>query len=246
VPNLSLKTAIGCGSYCIYAQLYAIARQLLVIKEFYMLRTILSQGIFESSCLIYSIMNAYKTLFYPEMSIIEFRKSWKIKWENIISMYPRANDMIAGHAFPDYIFSLPMNINNQWDIVLNETDHILKTAFIFLSDDDHKISFNKINIDSIINFDYSNSVILLSITNEVLFLSGNKIKEHWICLNGSTEDKIHIVCSYSINNIDQDKYNEYFDDKTRRYYNNMIKTEDINETNLDKAVNAIYKITRAK
>jgi hypothetical protein len=211
-----------------------------------MLRKILSQGIFDKACFPYVIMNAYKTLFYPEMSINEFvyQKSVEKQWEYIISMFPRANEMLAGHPFDDYIFSLPMNLNNQWDIVFNEIDHIYKTAFSFLSDDDHKISFTKISIDSIINFDYSNSVILFSVTNPILTLSGNKIREHWICLNGATEDKIHIVCSSSINKVDSDKYNEYFDDKTNRYYNNMIKIDDINKNQV--LVNAIYQVTNVK
>lgn len=209
---------------------------------------ILSQGILDGACFMYSIMNSYKMLTCPDVDAMQFKfsnpedTSGRQKWKNIIKICPQAKEMLAGHYFHELLINMTtLNI----DIIIDEHyDYIVKTAFDILSDKEFQFKANKISIKDITNNDFSKSVIILGIVNLIDAEAGNKIGGHFISINGIEHNYLHIACSFSIHTVEQNKYYEKYDKQMKYFYNNMIRIEDINENNLGHCVNSIYKIER--
>lgn len=213
-----------------------------------MAHKILSQGVLDGTCFIYSIMNAYKTLVSPDISAIEFMisepkdKSGRSKWEYIIRTSPQAIDMLVGKGFPEYIGGIPTNYTDK--IIDNQYRNTLIMAFDILCGTEHEFSIDRISIDEINKFDFEKSVIILPIVKKIKTILGNDISNHFICVNGRSGDNLHVMCSYSIHKLESKEYMESIDHRYNRYYNNMIGIKDVNRDVVHKGINSIFKISK--
>jgi hypothetical protein len=208
---------------------------------------ILSQGVLDGACYMYSMMNAYKTLTYPKMDVMDFiykkpyEKFGKQKWEYLINISPQTTDMLAGLGFMNYLAKI-----KTWDleeVMKTHYNKLITEAFEILSDNDHQFSVKNISLESIKNFNFTHAVIILPIVKDVKFLAGNELGYHFICINGRTDDLLQVACSYSIYNIPQEQYVELMDGQTNRYYNNMINIKDLNPNTMEQGVDLIYQVT---
>lgn len=59
---------------------------------------ILTQGHFDGLCLLYAILNAYKTLVKPKITVYEFRRDTAHKWKNIIYNTPSLHKFASGEG----------------------------------------------------------------------------------------------------------------------------------------------------
>lgn len=209
---------------------------------------ILSQGVMDGACFLYSIMNAYKTLTYPELNVGEFinlkpkEKSGRCKWEYIVNTCPQTLDMLSGHGFYTYISSI--QTHNVGRVISNQFKNTIKTAFDILSDQYYQFSVSNICLNDIKNFDFKQSVIIMPIGKKIETYRGNGIANHFICINGKKENDLEIMCSYCIHLLPEGKYFESFNDINNRYYNNIISLDDVTEDVVGEGINSIYKITK--
>ena len=215
-----------------------------------MTHKILSQGVLDGECFIYSIMNAYKTLICPDISAIQFMisepkdKSGRSKWEYIIRTCPQAIDMLVGKGFTEYITGIPTNYIEK--IIDNQYKNTLITAFDILSGTESEFSVDRISIEEINKFNFEKSVIILPIVKKIKTIRGNDISNHFICINGRNGNEFNIMCSYSIHKLESEKYIESFDDKYSRYYNNKIDIKYVNSEVIGKGINSIFKISNSR
>jgi hypothetical protein len=209
---------------------------------------VLSQGMLDSSCYLYSIMNAFKSLTFPEMEVQEFifkkpRNNYaKSKWASLVRTCPQVNDIFSGDGPLPYL--LTIETSKTKEVIQEQFRHILEMAFCVLSDEMFQFSFNIVQLDTVVNTDFSNSVIIAAIEKPIHTIAGNTILNHFICITGKDTENFHIMCSWTLNAVDPKNYIERVDSNTGKYYNNMISITDFNETNLGSGANGIYRISK--
>lgn len=209
---------------------------------------IIAQGFLDGACYLYSIINAYKALVFPDMDIEAFydmehkNESGLRKWETLIRVSSGTTEMLAGVGF-FYYFTRFKN-TNAFSAFEAQCNHFTRLAFALLADDDHQFTVSGLDLTACHTADFRNSVVILPVIKKIPSLAGNEIDNHWICITGRGADTFQIACSYSIHCLPGGQYFERLDAQANRYYNNLIRVGDINESTLDKAVNCIFMITK--
>jgi hypothetical protein len=207
---------------------------------------ILSQGILDGACLLYSIMNAYKSLSpdYQEESAEHFMESGdcKEKWDTIVSTVPSAFGYFRGKG------SNGLGFDSSDERYF--THRTVKDSFHLLGAGKKKYTvFENIKLSDIVKTNFSNSVIILCCKNYdkkedtygVHSIQYDKriISDHWICVVGKKDNSLLIQCSLVIHT--EKKYEE-IEAPYKRVYNDSFDLKQIKRNRIYERL--IYKISK--
>jgi hypothetical protein len=194
-------------------------------------------------------MNAFKALTYPEMEIGEFINTkpvggyGKSKWAYLVRTCPQSIDILAGTGIRNYISTIQSTRTD--DVLFKQFVHIFDMAFDILSDNEHQFETTTVAPSAVEQVDYAKCVVITAIDKLIATSAGNRIGDHFICIVGMDNGRYHIDCSSTQTAVGE-KYQEYYDKDTGRYFNNTIAVADINEMNLGAAAAGIRRIARTK
>jgi len=186
---------------------------------------VLSQGCLDGACLLYSIMNAHKTL--------TGKKSTK-EWVKLISIVPSPTYYLDGNG--SVVDS---------DVSDNLTEKIILSTIInsFKLFKNAKFSVEVKDIIHLKGCDYKNSVFIFCVAPEKLkstFNSDRSVSDHWVCAVGKNKDSLLVQCSIAIHNTET---KNYYEEKmlNERHYNESFSLNHINKKNIFS--NMVYKIS---
>ncbi len=182
-------------------------------------REILSQGQFDGACLLYAIMNAYKTLTKGKT------KTCEKKWYKLIENLPSVNSYLNG------VGSGGIDLDLEQEIVV--TKSIINNAFLLLGGKKHRLVVKQLKkITDLKKTKLKESVLIFCIINKGLKSTFHKrtIKDHWITVVSKDKESCFIQCSYAIHDVND--YREINIDKSDRYYNDSFKVDNINGKNV--------------
>jgi hypothetical protein len=209
---------------------------------------IFAQGSLDGACCLYSIMNAFKALTFPEMETRDFASHQpaagfgKRKWGYLVRTCPQTVEILSGVGLGEYIAGIESSRTNE--ALEKNFNNILAMAFDLLSDNDYRFQTSIISLGALEKVDFRTSVVILAIDKDIPTSAGNTIGKHFICIVGKDAERFHIMCSVTLSAVDSGRYVEQRDDLSKRYYNNAIKIVDVNEINLGKPVDGIFEIRR--
>lgn len=195
---------------------------------------ILSQGVMDGSCFLYSVANAYKQLTYPEMAAHAFSDKMEEKWKAIVRTAPSWLCNLSGEGTDFRIKS--DSIENA---IFLDT---IRRCFDIFDDEKRKFSIGFITKKAFVKKkDYSNSVVLFCSK------SGMKSKAyvfdsdyHWSCVTGRAKCSglVCVACSYVMHygnpcaehlGDSQKSYNNLFDisqfTERKMFYDSFIEIE---------------------
>ncbi|ACT48181.1 hypothetical protein [Methylotenera mobilis] len=192
---------------------------------------ILQQGHFDGFCLLYAIMNSFKSITESNASAEYFSYKYSTEWKNIISITPSIHEFANGNG------SNFVNVNIKTELPLLDT--FINTSFSILTkkNEKQKISAVRISRSEISSLDFKSSAVIFC-TKEKAKTEHTEGLDHWLCIVGKKNNKYLLACSYTSHCINPCQYNEKLDRKTSRIYNNTINEEELNQI----YKNAIYKI----
>lgn len=206
---------------------------------------ILSQGCFDSASFAYSIMNAYKCLIYPEADILDFYESIP-KWKTMMKFHPQPARLIAGDLLNE-IFKENTSITGTADmkkLLDKQLDQFMITSLNILSDKDQKLTVNRIKLSQMPKNDFSRSVIILRIDRPLTTVLGTTLVNHFICINGISDNSFNVVCPLTIHLMAHQDYSEFYNPRLKRYFNNKLIPRDLKTLASAKGSHLIYRISR--
>lgn len=200
--------------------------------EVKMKKKVLSQGHFDGFCLLYSVLNTYKTLLKPNQSSIKFTSDHYHKRQKIIAITPSLQNFASGEG-SDFGVS-----RDKTDINLKER-YINDCFFVLTEGMKSKISSKRVSLDEIQNIDFSNSAVILCL-NESAKLEHGEAGDHWISIVGKDikNSKFLVCCSYT--NLEHEN-SEVIDSDTSRTYNNTLSFFELKKSKI--YINSIQKVS---
>ncbi|MCP3943031.1 MAG: hypothetical protein GY710_16300 [Desulfobacteraceae bacterium] len=196
---------------------------------------ILPQGIFDSHCLQYAIMNAFKALSEPASSSCAFATKAETKWQKIIAITPSLQNFSAGWGSDFRISTLVAA-----DKII---DNLVRSYFEVISE---KTKFNysvsKIQISQMKSVNFTDSVLIFSLKNKAKTEYYDSA-DHWVCAIGIDENSFLLACSWVLYERGTEYSEQISDMGDGRYFNNKLDFSEIN--NITIYGNQIYIITKA-
>lgn len=194
---------------------------------------ILSQGAFDAACLLYAIMNAYKSLkSFKSKSISsnDFAVEEKEVWNKLVKLVSSPLNMFNGKG-SSYCFN-----NNEVEATFNFVRKAIK-----LFDQSNSYSIRKISIDDLLNLDFEDSVVIICYTEDGVSspLNNTIISDHWVCAIGGENGSICVQCSFTSQL--SSSYKEEKEPATERYFNQKISVKQLNPSKI--AEDYIYLIS---
>jgi hypothetical protein len=196
-------------------------------------KKILSQGHFDGFCLLYSILNSYKTLLKPNQSSVSFSSDNSCKWKKIIGIAPSLQNFASGEG-------------SDFGVSKDQTDNYLKERFISdcfsVLTEGMKINITseREQLENIKDVDFEKSVIILCV-NEKAQLEHGAVGDHWISIVGINKDESKYLVACSFTNHGQEDA-EKVDSKTSRVYNNALSFSELKKSKV--YVHSIQKVLR--
>ena len=184
------------------------------------IQRVLAQGHFDGLCLIYSLFNAYKALRNPDEKASNFAERNSNPWRRVIGNTPSLHNFVLGEG-------------SDFGELKDITDAKIKQAFIATSfevmTDKTRVSsvVTPVDIQSLANMDFSESVAILCVTKHAEFEFGG-MGDHWVAIVGrDAEQKKYLVsCSATMHHHG---FRERLDEQTGRFYNTTIDVKGINK-----------------
>lgn len=168
----------------------------------------------DGACLALSIMNAMKSLQYPDMTALSFACYKARAWRNLIKILPSPANYLNG-------VGSGLMLDDQSDKAITES--IIVNAFRVLGDGKDIFSVQAIEIERFCKMDFSNSVAILTHFNGVkstMYSGEMLVPNHWLCAVGREKNDILLACSYFLHWVRE--YREQTDPKRGRAYNNSF------------------------
>lgn len=191
---------------------------------------ILSQGAFDAACLLYAIMNAYKSFKSKSMSSNYFAVEEKEVWNKLVKLVSSPLNMFNGKG-SSYCFN-----NNEVEATFNFVRKAIK-----LFDQSNSYSIRKISIDDLLNLYFADSVVIICYTEDGEIsspLNNTIISDHWVCAIGCEDRSICVQCSFTSQL--SSSYKEKKERTTGRYFNQKISVKQLNPSKI--AEDYIYLI----
>jgi hypothetical protein len=198
-----------------------------------MKQKILTQGHLDGFCLLYSIMNSYKTLTNQNelATKFAFKLKNKKKWRDLISITPSLHNFASGEGS---VFGLKDKAEIEFK------NSFISSCFHTLSDTKLKLVPIPIRFNEVLETDFTDSCVIICLK------SGTKLEQsesgdHWVSIVGFnvSENKILLTCSYTSH---EKGLTENEDVQTNKIYNNAISLDEFKARNI--YVNEIYKVSK--
>ena len=193
---------------------------------------ILIQGQFDGFCLLYSVMNSYKSLVKPRMKATTFVANYYNLWNKLINITPSLHNFASGKG-SDFGVA-----RNKTDIEI--TQRLISSCFSVVTEEMKiKVKSTPFDTSSIIDNDFSESVLILCVYQDTLLEYG-PIGDHWITVVGVDADQSRLLVSCSYTPHDYQSV-ERTDPVTNRAYNNTLELSQITSGNLYK--NSVQRVS---
>jgi len=192
---------------------------------------ILTQGHFDGFCLLYAILNGYKTLIKPEQTASGFVQDTANKWCKIISNTPSLHQFASGDGSDFGIAT------DKLDVEVKRV--FIETCFKLLTEKTkNEITVAPLEFKNILNADLSKSIIIMCL-KETAILEHGSVGDHWVEIveNEFESKKLNVACSYT------QHANGFTESKSlsNRYYNNSLPYIEVKKNRI--WVDSIYLIT---
>ena len=193
---------------------------------------ILSQGSFDGACLLYALMNAYKSFKGKSISSSVFAEEEKEVWKQVVNEVNSPKEIFNGNGSSSCFGENEV-----------ESTYRFVKKVVNMFEFDQILKVKRILIKELLNIDFSNSIAILCYNengNIKSSLNGTEISDHWVCAIGFKQKSICVQCSFTSQL--STSYRECKHDKSGRYYNQKISIKQINPVNI--AHEYIYLISR--
>ena len=189
---------------------------------------IYQQGDLDSTCVLYSIANAYRAL--------TSRKLTPNMWQNIINVTPSISQFLTyGSTF---FGGTSDNYKKEAEKMIQQS--IVENAFAVLSTKNYSFRISKISTDKIISNDFSNSVVIFSVTDKAKCEYHHEL-DHSMVIIGVDNDKSNFLLACSYTRFFRGRcYEEHKIENSKRVYNNRISTSQLSSRNIYS--NYIYRV----
>ena len=191
---------------------------------------IYQQGDLDSTCVLYSIANAYRALTNRTLT--------RNMWQNIINVTPSISQFLTyGSTFFD---GTSDNYKKEAEKMIQKS--IVENAFAVLSTKKYSFRISKISTDKIISNDFSNSVVIFSVTDRAKCEYHDEL-DHSMVIIGVDNDKSNFLLACSYTRFYRGRYyEEHKIENSKRVYNNKISTSQLSKRN-NIYSNYIYRIS---
>jgi hypothetical protein len=204
---------------------------------------ILSQGAFDGACLLYAIMNAYKSFRKKTLSSSIYVEEENETWEKLVKLVPSPLPMLKGkgssscfgrneiRGIDDFVEKAIRLLNRveKFRVGKRKTTRAFRNL--------HKFRVEKKSIDCLINTkktDFVKSIAIFCYTKKGKIrssLNNTEISDHWVCAIGREDRSINVQCSFTsqLSTV----YREQKDETTGRYYNQKISVAQLNPVKIE-------------
>lgn len=192
---------------------------------------ILSQGAFDGACLLYAMMNAYKSFKNKSMSSSRFAEEEKEVWEKLVKVV----------RFPLSMFNGEGSSSCFDKSEVESTYNFVKRAIRLFNLSD-SFSVEKISIGNLVDTDFAKSIVIFCYTEKAQIrspLNNTEISDHWVCAIGREDRSICVQCSFTSQL--STRYREQKIETTGRYYNQKISIKQLDSSRI--AEDYIYLIS---
>ena len=152
---------------------------------------IFPQGYLDGSCLLYSIMNAYKTLISPEVTISRFygTNNLELKWRRLVAMAPSIHQYLNGEG---------SDLFNIRRLDSHVADSLIRNAFVTFMGNRYVFNIQRLSLKQLRSkSDYLNTVVIMSLSDQQQTTCYQHFN-HWVVVVGQTGDGLALACSYCL------------------------------------------------
>ncbi len=195
---------------------------------------ILTQGILDGLCLLYAVMNAYKTISNASSSASTFLDNYHNKWKKIISLTPSLQNFTSGEGSE---FGLVTDNANKVAL-----ENLLSNyAAAFSDSSTYKYTVSNLEREDLSNHNFGNSALVFCLKKSAkteYYTDAN----HWVCCIGIEGQKLLLQCSHTYYEL-ENSYKEFCSENFKsRLFNNRIKISEIDNNRIYSE--SIYSIKR--